>query len=90
MENGQRTAPSDPNNAICNGHPPGAHVDLTRRYYERKLRSLSFPGKSLCCSRSCCVGGIAVLRSSAWVTRSVQIAVAVIVRGKASSQAGSR
>jgi len=41
--------------AICNGHPPGAHVDLTRRYYERELRSLSFPGKSLCCPRSCCV-----------------------------------
>jgi hypothetical protein len=27
--------------AICNGHPPGAHAGLTRRYYERELRSLS-------------------------------------------------
>jgi hypothetical protein len=30
--------------AICNGHPPGGHAGLTRRYYERGLRSLSFPG----------------------------------------------
>jgi hypothetical protein len=41
--------------AICNGHPPGAHADLTRRYYERELRSLSFPGNSSCCSRLCCL-----------------------------------
>jgi hypothetical protein len=27
--------------AICNGHPPGTHADLTRRYYERELRELS-------------------------------------------------
>jgi hypothetical protein len=54
-ESGQRTALSTPNNAICNGHPPGTHADLTRRYYERELRSLSFPGKRLCCPRSCCI-----------------------------------
>jgi hypothetical protein len=41
--------------AICNGHPPGAYVDLTRRYYDRELRSLSFPGNSPCCGRSCCL-----------------------------------
>jgi hypothetical protein len=31
-------------------------------YYARELRSLSFPGKSLCCDWLCCVRGIAVLR----------------------------
>ena len=32
--------------AICNGHPAdAAGEDLARRYYERELRSLSFPGK---------------------------------------------
>ena len=32
--------------AICNGHPADASgADLARRYYERELRSLSFPGK---------------------------------------------
>jgi hypothetical protein len=30
---------------IFNGHPRDAHgADLTRRYYQRRLRSLSFPG----------------------------------------------
>jgi hypothetical protein len=33
--------------------PDGA--DLARVYYERRLRSLSFPGMKLCCGRSCCV-----------------------------------
>jgi hypothetical protein len=49
--------------AICNGHPgdPGGE-ELARRYYARELRSLSFPGKSLCCNWLCCVRGIAVLR----------------------------
>ena len=28
---------------------------LARRYYARRLRSLSFPGNSPCCSRSCCL-----------------------------------
>ena len=42
--------------AICNGHPSDAGgADLSRRYYERELRSLSFPGNSPCCSRSCCI-----------------------------------
>jgi hypothetical protein len=42
--------------AICNGHPRVADgADLTRRYYQRELRSLSFPGNSPCCSRSCCL-----------------------------------
>jgi hypothetical protein len=41
--------------AICNGHPRDAGgEDLSRRYYERALRSLSFPGNFLCCTRSCC------------------------------------
>jgi hypothetical protein len=31
--------------AICNGHPRDAWgADLSRRYYQRELRSLSFPG----------------------------------------------
>ncbi len=35
--------------AICNGHPRDARgEDLARRYYERGLRSLSFPGNSPC------------------------------------------
>jgi hypothetical protein len=33
--------------------PDGA--DLACAYYGRRLRSLSFPGNSLCCSRSCCL-----------------------------------
>ncbi len=32
--------------AICNGHPcDAAGTDLSRRYYARELRSLSFPGR---------------------------------------------
>jgi hypothetical protein len=31
----------------------GGHA-LACRYRQRRLRSLSFPGKSLCCPRSCC------------------------------------
>jgi hypothetical protein len=42
--------------AIFNGHPHCAWAnDLARVYYERELRSLSFPGNSPCCSRSCCL-----------------------------------
>ena len=42
--------------AIFNGQPRHARdTDLARRYYERRLRSLSFPGNSPCCSRSCCI-----------------------------------
>jgi hypothetical protein len=39
-----------------NDHPrdPGA-ADLACAYYGRRLRSLSFPGNSPCCSRSCCL-----------------------------------
>ena len=38
--------------AICNGHPSDADgADLSCRYYERELRSLSFPGKRPCCPR---------------------------------------
>jgi hypothetical protein len=33
--------------------PDGA--DLACAYYGRRLRSLSFPGSSPCCTRSCCV-----------------------------------
>jgi hypothetical protein len=33
--------------------PDGA--DLACAYYGRRLRSLSFPGNSPCCSRSCCL-----------------------------------
>jgi hypothetical protein len=41
---------------IFNGHPRCARdADLARRYYERGLRSLSFPGMLPCCPRSCCV-----------------------------------
>jgi hypothetical protein len=40
---------------IFNDHPrdPGG-ADLACAYYRRRLRSLSFPGNSPCCSRSCC------------------------------------
>ncbi len=35
--------------AICNDHPGDARgTELTRRYYQRGLRSLSFPGMKLC------------------------------------------
>lgn len=45
--------------AICNGHPyDAAGEELSRRYYARELRSLSFPGKRSCCPRS--VASIAV------------------------------
>lgn len=47
--------------AICKGHPRDAGgEDLSRRYYEREQRSLSFPRKSACCRRSCCVPGSVV------------------------------
>ena len=51
--------------AICNGHPRDAWgTDLARRYYERELRSLSFPGNRPCCQRSCCTR-----RSVVWLSR---------------------
>ena len=41
--------------AIFNGQPRHARdTDLARRYYERRLRPLSFPGNRPCCPRSCC------------------------------------
>jgi hypothetical protein len=47
--------------AICNGHPRDAGgEELSRRYYARELRSLSFPGNLPCCGRPCCVGRCAV------------------------------
>lgn len=50
--------------AICNGHPGDADgADLARRYYERELRSLSFPGHRPCCPRSCCTR-----RSVVWLS----------------------
>jgi hypothetical protein len=51
--------------AICNGHPSDAGgADLSRRYYERELRSLSFPGNSPCCSSSCCPHRAVVWRTA--------------------------
>jgi hypothetical protein len=42
--------------ALANGHPRDDETArLSRLYYQRRLRSLSFPGNSPCCSRSCCV-----------------------------------
>jgi hypothetical protein len=63
-ESGQRTALRTPNNALANGHPrdPGS-AELSRRYYGRRLRSLSFPGKRPCWLRSCCLHTSAVWRN---------------------------
>ena len=58
--------------AICNGHPRDARgTDLAHRYYERELRSLSFPRNSSCYSRSCCVHRRVVWprSSSRWLTK---------------------
>jgi hypothetical protein len=42
--------------AIFNDHPRDPDgADLACAYYGRRLRSLSFPGISPCCSRSCCL-----------------------------------
>jgi hypothetical protein len=44
--------------AICNGHPRDAGgEDLSRRYYERGLRSRQFPRKLACCSHGSCYSG---------------------------------
>jgi len=41
---------------IFNDHPRDPDgADLACAYYGRRLPSLSFPGNSACCSRSCCV-----------------------------------
>jgi len=43
---------------IFNGHPRDTRgIELARQYYQRRLRSLSFPGKSPCCPRLCCTSG---------------------------------
>ena len=53
--------------AICNGHPGDVGgEDLSRRYYQRELRSLPFPGKSPCCPMSCCARRSPVLSGSPW------------------------
>jgi hypothetical protein len=89
---------------IFNDHPrDAAGAELAWAYYGRKLRSLSFPGKSLCCNWLCCVRGIAVLRfrcgspPALFTSPSHRVlpdgpdqAVAVIIRVKASSRAGCR
>jgi hypothetical protein len=42
--------------AIFNDHPADAvSAELACVYYQRRLRSLSFPGNSPCCIRSCCL-----------------------------------
>ncbi len=49
-----------------NGHPRDPDgADLACAYYGRRLRSLSFPGNSPCCSRSCCLHRRAVWPSRA-------------------------
>ena len=53
---------------ICNGHPRDAcGEDLARRYYDRELRSLSFPGNRPCCPRSCCTR-----RSVLWLSLDIE------------------
>jgi hypothetical protein len=57
--------------AICNSHPRDGGEDLSRHYYQRELRSLSFPGNSPCCRRSCCLDvSVCVVRDSARVSLS--------------------
>jgi hypothetical protein len=61
----ERTTDSSctPNNDTFNDHPRDSNgADLACAFYGRRLRSLSFPGKSLCCNWLCCVRGVAVLR----------------------------
>jgi hypothetical protein len=68
VENGQRTAPSDPNNANFNDHPTdAAGAELACAYYGRRLRSLPFPGKRPCSARECCLHRGPVLSGSPWI-----------------------
>jgi hypothetical protein len=47
--------------AAFNGAPPDDEAaGLARQYRARALRSLSFPGSSPCCPRSCCIHRAAV------------------------------
>jgi hypothetical protein len=49
---------------IFNDHPrDAAGAELACSYYGRRLRSLSFPGNSSCCPRSCCTR-----RSVVWLS----------------------
>lgn len=49
---------------IFNDHPRDpAGADLACAYYQRRLRSLSFPGNRPCCPRSCCTR-----RSVVWLS----------------------
>ena len=53
--------------AAFNDHPRDDETArLSRLYYQRRLRSLSFPGKRPCCPRSCCVRRSPVLSGSPW------------------------
>ena len=54
---------------------------LARQYRQRRLRSLSFPGKSLCCSRSCCFR-----RRVVWL----QVAVTMPAKRASSSEESRR
>ena len=55
--------------ALANGHPRDDETArLSRLYYQRRLRSLRFPGNSSCYSRSCCVRRSVVWpRLSSWL-----------------------
>jgi hypothetical protein len=51
--------------AIFNDHPgDAAGADLARAYCGHRLRSLSFPGNSPCCSSSCCTYRAVVWRTA--------------------------
>ena len=53
---GRRKASPTRRSTIFNDHPrDAAGAELARAYYGRRLRSLSFPGNSPCCIRSCCL-----------------------------------
>ena len=55
--------------AIFNDHPgDAAGAELACAYYGRRLRSLSVPGNSPCCSRSCCLHRRAVWPRSSSLT----------------------
>ena len=63
--------------AAFNGHPPGAEMaESARRYRQRRLRALSFPGNSPCCRRSCCLDvSVCVVRDSARVCPCLPLSV---------------
>ena len=53
--------------AVFNGHPADDEGErLAGQYYQRRLRSVSFPGSRPCCPRSCCTRrGVVWLSSDA-------------------------